>query len=116
MLAFGSSGRCKGQGYATHRVGLGGVEVGADDAVFLDLAEESFSVQVGKCGRHCVGVGWFGSDWVGWLGMCVVEAMVLERRGTEIFQGREDCSGCATKGCLPREQLACECDLFKMSP
>jgi hypothetical protein len=48
--------------------------------------------------------------------MCVVEAMILARRGTEIVQGREDCSGCATNGCLPRKQLACECDLFETSP
>jgi hypothetical protein len=115
MLTFGSRGRDVG-GIATHGVGLGGVEVGADDAVLLDLTEDSFSVQVGECGRHCVGVGCFGSVWVGWLEMCVVEAMVLAGSGTEIVQGREDCSGCATNGCLPRKQLACECDLFEVSP
>lgn len=56
MLAFGSSEGGVG-GIATHGVGLGGVEVGADDAVFLDLTENRLSVQVGECGRHCVGVG-----------------------------------------------------------
>lgn len=51
-----------GEDLATHCVGIGRVEVGADDAVFLDLAEEALSVQVGQWGRHRVGVGCFGGD------------------------------------------------------
>jgi hypothetical protein len=35
---------CRGRDFATHCVGLGRVEVGTDDAVFLDLAEERLSV------------------------------------------------------------------------
>ena len=102
MLAFGSSEGGVG-GIATHGVGLGGVEVGADDAVFLDLAEEVLGVQVGKCGRHFVVGGCF-VFWLccGWLGMCLVGAVLVERRGTEIVQSREeDCGGCgSTVVCL----------------
>jgi hypothetical protein len=45
---------------STYCVGLGGVEVGADDAVFLDLSEEDLCVGVRESGRH------FGND--GWVG------------------------------------------------
>lgn len=36
----------------TYGVGLGGVEVGADDAVFFHFAEDELRVGVGEGGRH----------------------------------------------------------------
>jgi hypothetical protein len=39
----------------TYCVGLGGVEVSAHDAVFLDLGEEDLCVGVRECGRHVGG-------------------------------------------------------------
>jgi hypothetical protein len=48
---------------------------------------------------------------------CVVwKQWLWQEEETEIVQGREDCGGCATNGCLPTEQLARECDLFETSP
>jgi hypothetical protein len=42
----------------TYCVGLGGVEVSAHDAVFLDLGEEDLCVGVRECGSR-VGCGRF---------------------------------------------------------
>lgn len=40
----------------TYRVRLGGVEERADNALFLDLAEDGLGVLVGEGGRHFGGV------------------------------------------------------------
>ena len=40
----------------TYRVRLGGVEIGADNAVFFDLAQDGLCVQVGEGARHFGGV------------------------------------------------------------
>lgn len=55
---FASLGDIEGSSWCTYGVGLGGVEVGAHDAVFLDLGEEVFGVRVGECGRHLGGCVW----------------------------------------------------------
>lgn len=56
--------------FVTYCVRYSRVEVGADDAVLLDLAEETLGVQVGEGGRHCVGGGCFVFWW-----MCLVEKL-----------------------------------------
>lgn len=59
--------------WATHCVGLSGVEVSADDAVFLDLAEEGLCVGVGEGGRHLGlfdGLGWRRVGGARWLVEC----------------------------------------------
>lgn len=55
---FASLGGIEGSSWCTYGVGFGGVEVGAHDAVFLDLGEEVFGVRVGECGRHLGGCVW----------------------------------------------------------
>jgi hypothetical protein len=49
---------CRGEFLGTYGVGLGGVEVGAHDAVFLDLGEDVFGVRVGEGDRHLRGRVW----------------------------------------------------------
>lgn len=61
----------------TYGVGLGGVEVGADDAVFFDFAEDGLCVGVGEGGRHFdFGLWFWWEDGVG--GGSIVRGWVVE--------------------------------------
>jgi hypothetical protein len=75
----------------TYGVGLGGVQVGAHDALLLNLREDGFGVRVGECGGHLGGCGCvFGMEvsvldveweWKGCEGGWNEEAYVLEGKG-----------------------------------
>lgn len=75
---------------AAHCVRLGGVEVGADDAVFLNLAEDRLGVKVGERGRHCVGVECVSWSWSIFNETCLAERMFRqEGRKTNKFMTGE---------------------------
>lgn len=50
----------------TYGVGVGCVEVGADNALFLDVGEDVLGERVGEC--HC---WWLWVCWLVWFGLVV---------------------------------------------
>jgi hypothetical protein len=97
----------------TYGVGVGGVEVGAHDALLLGLGEDGLGVRVGECGRHDGGCGWGRlvclGVYIGWvLGGSGNVVRVGGRKG---FVVEGEGKGKVKVGpCLPEGLLSCECD------
>jgi hypothetical protein len=86
--AFASLGERGGVSLlGTYGVGVGGVEVGADNALFLDLGEEVFGERVGEC--HCWWLWVCLLVWFGGVCWCLGGSGKVARVGWKAFVSEE---------------------------